>query len=98
MLRVWFARKSRIRVRHVFAIRATRDFENNGRNKPRSAAGSSEVGDWPNERGRSPPLHPRETRTRKIPAGRSPGIARAFWFEPGKCAAASGGWSVVEGG
>ena len=67
-----------------------------GRDEPRSAAGPGEVGDWPNERRRSTALHPRETRTRKFHADRSSGIARAFWFEPGKCVAAGRGRSVVE--
>ena len=96
VLRVWAARKSRVGVRDVFAVRPAGDFENDGRNEPRSAAGPGEVGGWPNERRRSTALHPRETRTRKVHADRSSGIARAFWFEPGKCVATGRGRSVVE--
>ena len=96
VLHLWAARKSRVGVRDVFAVRPAGDFENDGRNEPRSAAGPGEVGGWPNERRRSTALHPRETRTRKVHADRSSGIARAFWFEPGKCVAAGRGRSVVE--
>ena len=96
VLRLWAARKSRVGVRDVFAVRPAGDFKNDGRNEPRPAAGSGEVGGWPNERRRSTALHPRETRTRKVHADRSSGIARAFWFEPGKCVAAGRGRSVVE--
>ena len=55
-----------------------------------------EVGGWPNKRRRSTALHPRETRTRKVHADRSSGIARAFWFEPGKCVATGRARSVLE--
>ena len=55
-----------------------------------------EVGAWPNERRRSTALHPRETRTRKVHADRSSGIARAFWFEPGECVATGRARSVLE--
>ena len=44
VLRLRAARKSRVGVRDVFAIRAAGDFENDGRNESRSAAGSGEVG------------------------------------------------------
>ena len=67
-----------------------------GADEPRSAAGSGEVGVRSNKRRRSTALHPREIGTRKIHASRSSGIARAFWFEPGKCVAAGRGRSVVE--
>ena len=96
VFRIWAARKSRLGVRDLFAVRPAGGFENDGRNEPRSAAVSREVGGWPNERRRSTALPPRKTRTRKIHAGRSPGIACAFWFEPGKCVAAGRGRSVVE--
>ena len=96
VLRVRPARKSRVGVRDVFTVRPAGDFENDGRNEPRSAAGPGEVGGWPNERRRSTALLPRKTRTRKVHADRSSGIARAFWFEPGKCVATGRSRSVVK--
>ena len=95
VLRLWAAGKSSVGVRDVFAVRPAGGFKNDGRNKPRPAAGSGKVDGWPNERRRSTALHPRKTGTRKIHPDRSSGIARAFWFEPGKCVAAGRGRSVV---
>src|SRR5207248_9251607 len=96
LFRVWIAGKSRVGVRDIFAVRAPGDFENDGRDQSRAAASSRAVGGWPNERRGSTALHPRETRARKIHAGRSSGIARAFWFKAGKCAAADRSGGVTE--
>src|SRR5947208_1151448 len=96
MLSVWPARKSGVGVRDVFTIRAAGDSEIDGRNEPGPAASAGEVGDWANERWRSAALHSRKTRTRKVHADRSSGIACAVWFESGKWLAARCRGSVVE--
>ena len=44
MFSLWAARKSRVGIRDVFTVRPAGDFENDGRDEPRSAADSGEVG------------------------------------------------------